>query len=119
MIDLPETVGVLAFNPKTNKKILNVLKEYFECLPYILYTASDSIYYILPNTKLGDYVINKLYDYFDDYLDINIFRGAIYKYNSKSCTYDILNNSWHKNVLPSYVRISGLNTAKLETFLED
>lgn len=34
MSDLPETVGVLAFNPKANKKILSILKEYFECLPY-------------------------------------------------------------------------------------
>lgn len=118
MSDLPETIGVLTFNPKANKKILNILKEYFECIPYIPYTASDSIY-ILPNTKTLDAILNIMYDYFDDYFDMDIFRGAIYKYNSKSRTYDILANSWHKNVLPSYVRVSDLNTEKLETFLED
>lgn len=118
MSDLPETVGVLAFNPKANKKILNIMKEYFECLPYILYTASDNIY-ILPSTKTIDAVLNIMYDYFDDYLDIDIFRGAIYKYNPRSRTYDILNNSWHKNVLPSYVRISPLDREKLKVFSED
>lgn len=50
---------------------------------------------------------------------MDIFRGAIYKYNSKSRTYDILNNSWHKNVLPSYVRINPLDVEKLKYFLED
>lgn len=118
MSDLPETVGVLAFNTKVNKKVLNIFKEYFECLPYILYTASDSIY-ILPDSKTIDVVLNNMYDYFYDYLDIVIFRDAIYKYNSKSRTYDILNNSWYKNVLPSYVRVSDLNIEKLESFLED
>lgn len=118
MSDLPETVGVLAFNPKANKKILNIMKEYFECLPYILYTASDSIY-ILPNTKTLDVIINNIYDYFEDYLYIDIFRGAIYKYNSKSQTYDILNNTWHKNVLPSYVRISPIDIEKLKVFSKD
>lgn len=118
MSDLPDTVDVLTFNPKANKKILNILKEYFECTPYIPYTASDSIY-ILPNTKTIDVVLNNMYDYCDDYLDIDIFRGAIYKYNSRSRTYDIINNSWHKNILPSYIRVSGLNIEKLELFSED
>lgn len=118
MSKLPGTVGVLAINPKTNKKILNILKDYFECLPYTLYTLDDS-FYVLPNTKTLDVILNNIYDYFDDYFNMDIYRGAIYKYNSRSRTYDILNNSWHKNVLPSYVRVSGLNTAKLETFLED
>lgn len=118
MSNLPETIGVLTFNPKASKKLLDILKEYFKCMPYMLYTINDSIY-ILPNTKTIDVVLNNMYDYFDDYLDIDIFRGVIYKYNSKSRTYDIINNSWHKNVLPSYIRVSELNIEKLESFLED
>lgn len=117
MSDLPESIVVLAFNPKANKKVLNTLKEYFKCTP-MLNTIDDSIY-ILPNTKTIDTVLNNIYDYCDDYVDIDIFRGAVYKYNSKSRTYDIINNSWHKNVLPSYIRVSGLNIEKLESFLED
>lgn len=117
MSDLPESIVVLAFNPKANKKVLNTLKEYFKCTP-MLNTIDDSIY-ILPNTKTIDVVLNNIYDYCDDYVDIDIFRGAVYKYNSKSRTYDIINNSWHKNVLPSYIRVSGLNIEKLESFLED
>lgn len=118
MSNLPETIGVLTFNPKTSKKLLNILKEYFKCMPYMLYPINDSLY-ILPNTKTLDVVLNNIYDYFDDYFAMDIYRGAIHKYNSRSRTYDILNNSWHKNVLPSYIRVSGLNTAKLESFVED
>lgn len=118
MSDLPESINVLTFNPKTNKNILSILKEYFKCMPCILYALDDSLY-ILPNTKTIDAVLNIIYDYCDDYLDIDIFRGAIYKYNSRSRTYNIINNSWHKDVLPSYIRVSGLNKEKLESFLED
>lgn len=118
MSGLPETIGVLTFNPKINKKVLNTLKEYFEGIPYIPYTASDSIY-ILPNTKTLDVIINNIYDYCEDYLDIDIFRGAIYKYDSRSRTYDIINNSWHLNMLPPYIRVSELNIEKLESFVED
>lgn len=117
MSGLPESIVVLTFNPKTNKNTLNILKEYFKCMP-MLNTIDDSIY-ILPNTKTIDTVLNNIYDYCDDYLDIDIFRSAIYKYNSRSRTYDIINNSWHKNILPSYIRVSGLNIEKLELFSED
>lgn len=117
MSDLPESIGVLTFNPKTDKNILNILKDYFKCMP-MLNTIDDSIY-ILPNTKTIDAVLNNMYDYCDDYLDIDIFRGAIYKYNPRSHTYDIINSSWYKNVLPSYIRVHGLNTEKLGSFVED
>lgn len=119
MSNFPETIIVLTFNPKTSKKLLNILKEYFKCMPYIIYTLDNSIYYILPNTRTIDHILNNIYDYFDDYLDIDIFRDAIYEYNSRSRTYDILSSSWHKNVLPSYVRISPLDIEKLKVFSED
>lgn len=117
MSDLPESIVVLAFNPKTDKNILNILKDYFKCMP-MLNTIDDSIY-ILPNTKIIDAVLNNMYDYCNDCLDIDILRDAIYEYNSRSHTYDIINSSWYKNVLPSYIRVHGLNTEKLESFLED
>lgn len=118
MSGLPETIGVLTFNPKANKKILNILKEYFKCMPYMLYAINDSVY-ILPKNKTIDVILNNIYDYFNDYLDTDIFRGTIYKYNSRSRTYDIMHNSWYRNILPSYIRVSGLNIEKLESFLED
>lgn len=118
MSDLPETIDVLTFNPKANKEILNILKEYFKCMPHMLYAINDSIY-ILPNTKTIDDILNNIYDYFDDYLDIDIFRDAIYEYNAASYTYDIYKGSYYYNILPSYVRVSGLNIKKLKSFLED
>lgn len=60
MSNLPETIGVLTFNPKTSKKLLNILKEYFKCMPYMLYPINDSLY-ILPNTKTLDVVLNNIY----------------------------------------------------------
>lgn len=118
MTKLPGTIGVLAINPKTNKKILNVLKEYFKCMPYMLYALYDNLY-ILPNTRTIAHILNNIYDFFDDYLNNDIFRDAIYEYNATSHIYDISENSYYINILPHYIRVTALNTAKLETFLED
>lgn len=113
MNKLPESVNVLTFNPKTNKNILNILKEYFKCMPML--NTIDASIYILPNTKTINVVLKNIYES----LNIDIFRGITYKYNSRSHTYDINNSSWHKQILPSYIRVSELNKEKLESFLED
>lgn len=118
MNDIPKTIGILTINPKTNKKILNILKEYFECVPYMTYPLNNSLY-ILPNTRTMDLILNVMYDYFEDYLDMDIFRGAIYEYNAASHTYDIHKNSYYGSILPEYIRISELNPEKLESLRED
>lgn len=118
MTKLPETIDVLTFNPKTSKKLLNILKEYFECLPYMLYALDDS-FYILPNTRTIARILTNIYEYFEVQLDIDIFRDAIYEYNVTSHIYDISKNTYCSNILPRYIRVTALNTAKLETFLED
>lgn len=118
MNDIPKTISLLTINPKTSKKILNILKEYFECVPYMTYPLNNRLY-ILPNTRTMDLILSVMYGYFEDHLYMDIFRGAIYEYNAASHTYDIYKNSYYGNILPGYIRISELNPEKLESFSED
>lgn len=118
MNDIPKTIGVLTINPKTSKKILNIVKEYFKDMPYISYPLNDSLY-ILPNTKTMDSILNKIHYAVTVHLVLDIFRGAIYEYNAANHTYDISVNSCYGDILPRYIRISELNPEKLESFSED
>lgn len=118
MSKLPGTIGVIAINPKTNKKILNILKEYFKCMPYMLYVLDNS-FYILPNTRTIASILTNIYEYFEVQLDMDIFRDAIYEYNATSHIYDISENSYYSNIFPHYIRVTALNTEKLYSFVED
>ena len=86
MSNLPETIGVPTFNPKININVLNIVKEYLECMPYIL-TLNDTIY-ILPNNKIVKHCLYNIACLFN-YINIDIFRDATYKYNPILHTYDI------------------------------
>ena len=119
MSDLPETIGVITFNPKTNKNILNILKEYFKCMPHILYALDGIDYYIVPVTKIMNKSLDALYKYTAYGLKIDIFRGAKYKYSYRDHTYDNDINSYHKAVLPPCIKVISLNAEKLEVFSED
>lgn len=118
MNDIPKTIGVLTINPKTSKKVLNIVKEYFECIPYISYPLDNSLY-IVPNTNAVNIIILRIYRYFRYHFDIDIFKGAIYEYNAANHTYDISVDSCYGDILPRYIRISELNPEKLKSFSED
>lgn len=119
MSDLPESIGVLTINLKTNKNILNILKEYFKCMPHILYALDGIDYYIVPHTKIMNESLDALYRCTEYGLHIDIFRGAIYKYSYRGHTYDIDSNAYHKDVLPPYIKVNSLNAEKLKTLVGD
>lgn len=119
MSDLPESIGVLTFNPKTNKNILNILKDYFKCMPCIVYALDGIDYYIVPLTKIMNKSLDALYRYTAYGLNSDIFRGAIYKYSYRDHTYAIDSNAYHKGGLPPYIKDNSLNIEKLELFLKD
>lgn len=119
MNGLPESIGVFTCNPKTNKNIQNILKDYFKCMPHILYTLDDIDYYIVPTTKIMNKSLDAIYKYTAYGLNLDIFRGARYKYSYRGHTYDIDINSYYKAVLPPYIKVNSLNAEKLELFSED
>lgn len=119
MNDLPESIGVITFNPKVDKKILNILKEYFKCMPCILYALDGIDYYIVPHTKIMNKSLDTMYRYTEYGLNLDIFRGAIYKYSYRGHTYAIDSNAYHKGILPPYIKVNSLNAEKLELFSED
>lgn len=119
MTKLPETIGVVTFNPKTNKNILNILKEYFKYMPHILYALDGIDYYIVPVTKIMNKNLDALYKYTAYGLKIDIFRGAKYKYSYIDNIYNIDSNAYHKGILPPYIKVISLNAEKLELFSED
>lgn len=119
MNDLPESIGVFTVNPNTNKNILNILKEYFKCMPHILYALDGIDYYIVPHTKIMTKNLDAIYKYTAYGLKIDIFRGAIYEYAYKDHTYNIDSNAYHKSILPPYIKVISLNAEKLEVFSED
>lgn len=119
MSDLPESIGVLTFNPKTNKNMLNILKEYFKCMPHILYALDGIDYYIVPHTKIITKSLDALYKYTAYGLNVDIFRGAIYEYVYRDHTYNIDSNAYHKAILPPCIKVISLNAKKLELFSED
>lgn len=119
MDKLPESIGVFTFNPNTNKNILNILKEYFKCMPHILYALDGIDYYIVPHTKIMTKSLDAIYKYTGYGLNIDIFRGAIYEYSHRDHTYNIDSNAYHKDVLPPYIKVYSLNAEKLGLFSED
>lgn len=119
MSDLPESIGICTINPKTNKHTLNILKEYFKCMPCILYALDGIDYYIIPHTKIMNKSLDAIYRYTEYNLHINIFIGAIYKYSYRDNIYNIDSNAYHKYILPPYIKVNSLNAEKLELFSED
>lgn len=119
MNNLPESIGVFTINPSIDKNILNILKEYFKCMPHILYALDGIDYYIVPTNILMDKSLDAIYRYTGFGLYIDIFRGARYKYSYRDHTYDIDSNAYHKAVLPPCIKVISLNTEKLELFSED
>lgn len=85
-------------------------------MPHIVYALD---YYIVPHTKIMNKSLDAIYKYTTYGLNIDIFRGAIYKYSYRDHTYDIDSNAYHKDGLPPYIKINSLNTEKLKLFSED
>lgn len=119
MSGLPESIGVITFNPKTNKNILSILKEYFKCMPCILYAVDGIDYYIVPLTKIMNKSLDAIHKYTGYGLNSDILRGAIYEYSYRGHTYNIDSNSYYKGGLPPYIKVNSLNIENLELFSED
>lgn len=117
MSDLPESIGIFTINPKTNKHTLNILKEYFKCMPCILYALDGIDYYIVPHTKIMNKSLDAIYKYTGYGLNSDILRGAIY-YLYRDRTYNIDSNAYHKYILPPYIKVNSLNAENLELFSE-
>lgn len=112
MSDLPKTIGVLTFNPKISKELLNILKEYFKCMPYMLYAITDSLY-ILPNTKTIDYVFTNMYRYMQYRYAIKLFRRGMYNYIDTAAFYQL---EYGAGNIPACLSIKRLYRKKLEVF---
>lgn len=125
MKKLPKYILVLSLNSKGNYKIiLNILKEFFEGFPCLLFTGDDNKdYYVLPNTVF----INKILNNIDVKLDYpDSFRYDKYVYDTLNPriwdTYILSSNYWRcdDDILPDEVtfwEISDVESLKL--FSED
>lgn len=123
MNKLPKNILVLSFTAKRKHKIiLNILKNFFEGLPCLLFTSDNNKdYYILPKSKF----INKILNNIDDKLNYpDYFRYESYAYDTCNPriwdTYTLSSNYWEYDDLPDEVTFwKPSDVEDLKLFTED